>query len=179
MTKLTAKIASAAVVLLGAMFLSGSIASAASSSISNTGPDSRNIITHQNSNTCKVNNNNNVNIQNNNSQSSNSGNASVSGNTSGGNATSGSASNSSSSSTNVNINNSGCGTVSVNKPPVTSKPEGGMGAVKGAATQAAPQVQAPVGGVGAGVGSLSSLIAVAFASLVSGTFGVVRLAKAE
>ena len=63
MARLTAKLTSVAIALLGSFFLAGGIVSA--QSITNTGPDSTNVITFENEDNCEVENNNNIDIENN------------------------------------------------------------------------------------------------------------------
>jgi len=154
--------------------------SAFAASISNTGVGSNNSIHISSSQNCTIRNNTNVNISNSNSQSSSSGNASVSGNNSGGNATSGSTSNSSSTNFNLSVNNGNllCSPQTVTPPPSnggggSTQPPSSNGQVSGVSTQS--QVQAPVGGVGAGAGGLTNVIL--SASLLSGALGLYRLRK--
>ncbi len=77
----------------------------AGTSITNTGPDSKNEVKVENTSKVKVTNNNNVNLTNTTSQSAYSGNAEVKGNTTGGNATSGGAMNTNSAAFTVTISN--------------------------------------------------------------------------
>ncbi len=77
----------------------------AHATISDTGPDSTNIIRAGSGNSFRSTNNNNVSLINRSSQSARSGNATVSDNTFGGSAVSGNASNNNSTSTNVQISN--------------------------------------------------------------------------
>ena len=74
-------------------------------SISNTGPNSKNIIDPAGSQSVSINNKTELNITNNNTQNATSGSAEVSGNTSGGNATSGDATNTSSTTVMATVSN--------------------------------------------------------------------------
>lgn len=74
-------------------------------SINNTGPESQNNVTFNDSSSVKVSNYNDLNVVNNNNQSAQSGNASVTENTTGGSATSGNASNTSDTSVTLNVSN--------------------------------------------------------------------------
>jgi len=76
-----------------------------SSSITNTGPDSKNIVVNKVSSEVEVTNTNNLSVDNHNTQTATTGSAEVSGNTTGGSATSGNASNTNSTSTTFNVSN--------------------------------------------------------------------------
>lgn len=171
----------------GVILLSGT--AMAQSSISNTGPDSRNTITHNNSCNSNVRNNNNVNVSNSNSQNSSSGNVNNSRNTSSGSSSSGNASNSSSSSTTMNISNfSGgfCGGPAVAQAPAPAAPaqpsrphvQSSVSSGRGAHRVQAAQVQAPVGAVRAGAPSDASLLlSLSSGTLFTGALAGLRIRK--
>jgi hypothetical protein len=74
-------------------------------SISNTGPDSHNVIVNKSSTSVRISNDNDIKIRNTNDQDANSGNARVSDNTTGGSATSGDATNTNSATFSVSVSN--------------------------------------------------------------------------
>jgi hypothetical protein len=74
-------------------------------SMSNTGPDSTNIVHTVNKNTTTITNNNSVNVSNSNSQSADTGDANVSGNTNAGSAHTGDAENTNTTETSIKIDN--------------------------------------------------------------------------
>ena len=191
------------VVMACSLLMPAGIANA-EASISTTGPDSTNIITDTNKTSCTVTNNNNVDLTNNNSQSASSGNVSAEGNTTVGSVTSGNASNTSNTSVDVNLTNSGCFPTEVVTPtptptpsptpsptptpvvmaPQVSAPVGGMGGGEESTpvlvtptSVSSEQVVAPVGGVGAGSGGTSVFATIASATVASALWFGARARK--
>ena len=167
-------------VLVMSPLLFTSAASAATCSISNTGPDSNNTCTVNGGTTCSVSNNNTINVSNNNSQTSGSGDADVTGNTTGGSATSGSASNTSSTSVDLGVTNGGCNPqVTVTPPPAGGR--GGGQTLAATAGKGAGQVTTtPVGGVGAGAGGLAtSILGLSAVSTFAGIYRLRKLADGQ
>ena len=151
------------VTLIMALVLGTSVAMAAT--ISNTGPGSTNIITHNNDCDVDVTNDTDVDINVDTDQDANtgtgggddgqgSGGASNTGNTTGGNATSGDASNDSDVDASVDISNGGvgCDPVAQADDPADEGQGGDDPEVAGEFTQVVP----PVGGADAGAGGASS-----------------------
>ncbi len=121
-------------------------------SISETGPASNNTCVENVGKTCTVNDNNVIIITNSNSQQGSSGNASSNGNTNGGSASSGGTSNTNTGTVSVGVDNTGaCVAATVPTPTPTPAPTPTPIPEQPGQVQSA-QVQAPVGGVKAGVG---------------------------
>jgi hypothetical protein len=142
--------------------------------ISNTGPGSTNSVTCVDNENNSVSCDNNIIVSNDNDQNAGSGGAFTTGNTTGGGATSGDADNNNA--TVVEVGTS-CAPVEATNSTPTPPAGGSGGAVLGSAT-VAPQVVAPVGGVGAGEGAgVTSNKLAATAGLI-GSAGVVGLGLA-
>jgi hypothetical protein len=135
------------------MMLTG--VAAAESTISNTGPDSTNVIVNKSTSSVRITCRNNLDISNTNTQNASSGSANVSNNTTGGSATSGNASNTNTTSVTVNT---GCGTgqVATTTPPPTGGGGGGLGGGAGGSVLGASTVAAAAAG-GMGAGAITSL----------------------
>lgn len=165
--------------VISALMLGGVAYAADTGSITNTGPGSNNTITINNSCASTTINSNNIDITNSNHQSSGSGGITSTGNTSSGSISSGSSSNTNSFGVDLTINNS---TAPDCSPQAVATPTSG-GQVSGVSTTATieaasvTQVDAPVGGVGAGKGGISSSIFAA--SIFSGALGIYRLRKSN
>jgi hypothetical protein len=163
---------------------------ASAQTISNTGPDSTNIIRSSNECSFTLRNDNDVNIVNNNPQTAVSGDSSGSENTTVGSVNSGNASNNSSADFNVVISNDTAGCVPPQQPtPVTPtevtpeaaptvQPLGGRGGEAPAAQAAqAAQVVVPKGGVGAGAGGQAYLFGLIGVTTASSAWAAVRLGR--
>jgi len=164
-------ISTIAALLVGSLLFGGSASAATCTITGSTGSGSNNQCTVNTQNNTNISNTNVVDITNHNPQSAQSGNTSVNGNTTGGNATSGNATNISRACINVILGGgsaNGCGSS-------TSTPNNPGGHVDGTSTskQLAAQVDAPTGGVKAGVNGLSYVILAA--SLLSIATGMRRL----
>ena len=168
--------------ILSVLLLGGVASAVDGSSITNTGPGSNNSITTNSNCSTTVTNSTTIDGSNTNQQNSQTGGTTGTNTTSSGNTSTGSASNTNTSVTDVTVNNStnpGC------NPQATTTPTPSGGQVEGASTTAVggqggatlsdAQVQAPVGGVGAGNGGLSSSIFIG--SILSGAVGLYRLRK--
>ena len=162
--------------------MSGGVALADSScTISNTGPDSNNTCTSEETNVTHVSCVNGIYVVNDNDQEAGSGDAENEGNTSGGNATSGSAVNENG--TTVQIGTS-CGGATTTPETETPSTGGGAGAgnVLGEATAGhvlgdVAQVSfKPVGGAGAGAGGATDNAAAVTGLLASASAGIAGLA---
>jgi cytoskeletal protein RodZ len=149
-------------VLVGVVFLGGAMFA---QNVSDTGPNTNNPVTQNQSSECTSTNNNNVNVNNENNQSSESGTANSTGNTNSNSSTTGSASNSSSTSTNVNINNdNNC----ITTQAATKKDDGNKTEVGG---KGAGVSKTPAGGVAAGnIEIAQAFITVA---IITGSFGAI------
>jgi len=174
------KVSSITVGALAGVLLFGAVASATDTgSITNTGPGSTNTITMSDRCSLDVTNTTTVDVTNNNPRSAGSGDATNDGNTSGGNAQSGSAGNTSTTNVGVNVTNGPVTDCNVSQP--TNPGNGGgevnapTGGGRGAGQVSGAQVQAPVGGVGAGGGGLVTSIFTA--SILSGGLGLYRVKK--
>lgn len=129
----------------------------AQAQISDTGPGSHNSNDQQSNTSCSITNVTDIDIENNNDQSSSSGGANSEGNANGGDSTSGDASNSSTVDTDISIDNAqDCTPAAATS---SERPVGGMGGGGAHIAAQSPQVKTmPVGGVGAGEGSMSDAI---------------------